>query len=78
LTFSHQVPIIYAATNGFLDDVEVGKVARFETEFNEFIGHKYGRIFEIIDSEKVLNDEAVELLDKALEEFKSQFMAGKA
>ncbi len=41
LNFARQIPIIYAATNGFLDDIEVDEVQRFEREFDEYLSAKH-------------------------------------
>ena len=76
LTFSSQVPIIYAASNGYLDEIPVDDISRFELEYSDFIKAKYPKITEIIDKEKSLTDEVVELLNKSIEEFASSFKAG--
>jgi len=41
LPLEKQVPIIYAANTGALDDIPVEAVRRFESEFNAFLASKY-------------------------------------
>jgi F-type H+-transporting ATPase subunit alpha len=73
LPVEKQVVIIYAGTRGYLDDIPVKAVRRFEEELYPFIETKYPQIFENIRTKKQIDDETEELLKKALEEFKAQF-----
>jgi len=69
-----QVVIIYAGANGYLDDIPVGDVVKFESEFISFIDAKHSKILDAIRSEKKISDETAELLKAAIEEFKSTFV----
>ena len=69
----YQVIIIYAATNGYLLDVAVEDILRFEKEFFEFLNTKYPEIPEKIASEKEISEETDAALKKAIEEFKASF-----
>jgi F-type H+-transporting ATPase subunit alpha len=73
LPVEKQVVIIYAGTRGYLDDIPVKSVRKFEDELYPFIEAKYPQIFENIRSKKQIDSETEELLKKALEEFKTQF-----
>jgi len=73
LPVEKQVVIIYAGTRGYLDDIPVKAVRKFEEELYPFIETKYPQIFENIRTKKKLDEETEELLKKALEEFKAQF-----
>jgi F-type H+-transporting ATPase subunit alpha len=73
LPVEKQVVIIYAGTRGYLDDIAVKSVRKFEDELYPFIEAKYPQIFENIRSKKQIDAETEELLKKALEEFKTQF-----
>ncbi len=75
LPVEKQVLIIYAGANGFLDDISIEKVTKFEAELYPFVEAKYPEIFEQIKSKKALDDELKELMNKALEEFKATFSA---
>jgi len=73
LPVEKQVVIIYAGTKGYLDDIPVKAVRKFEEELYPFIETKYPQIFENIRTKKQIDDETEELIKKALEEFKAQF-----
>ncbi|MBF0196714.1 MAG: F0F1 ATP synthase subunit alpha, partial [Planctomycetes bacterium] len=68
-----QVIAIYIVDNGYLDDVDVALVPRFETEFIEYMKEKYSSVYkEIADSED-LSSESEEVLKSAVVEFKKLF-----
>jgi F-type H+-transporting ATPase subunit alpha len=73
LPLEKQVPIIFAATSGFLDDIPESTVRRFEEEFGIFLSEKYPDIPETIARDKTLPDTLIDSLTKALNEFKSVF-----
>jgi F-type H+-transporting ATPase subunit alpha len=73
-----QVAILWAATNGHLDDVETAKVGEFETEFMRFIESTNEGLLPAIAKEKALNDDLTGQLSKAVTEFKEQTGYGKA
>lgn len=66
-----QVLSIYAATKGYLDDIPVGDVQRFEKEFLAFIESSKPQLLEHIRTTKDLPDENE--LNSAIEEFKKGF-----
>ncbi len=73
---TRQIAIIYAATQGVLDDIEVKDCRVFEKALQEYLdvnGQKYA---EMIRSAKVLSEEAKKELDRLLKECKLQFVAG--
>ncbi len=74
LPIEKQVVIIYAGANGYLDDIPASDVTKFEAELHPFIEAKYPNILEAIRDEKKLSDKTIELLNSALEEFKSTFV----
>jgi F-type H+-transporting ATPase subunit alpha len=69
-----QVVIIYAGANGYLDDIPVSEVTKFEAELLPFIEAKYPDIYKNILTSKKIDDETDALLKKALDEFKSTFV----
>jgi len=73
LPVEKEVVIIYAGVNGFLDDIPVSAISKFEQELYAFIEAKYPQIYELIRERKALDDEIKELLNKAIEEFKAGF-----
>ncbi len=70
-----QVVIIFAGVNGFLDDIPVSAVTKFEAELMPFMEAKYPNILESIRTEKKITDETDALLRKAIEDFKASFSA---
>ena len=70
-----QVMIIFAGNEGYLDDIPVSAVTKFEAELYPFIEANYPQIFENIRSAKKIDDETKALMIKALDEFKASFVA---
>jgi len=68
-----QVVVIYAGTKGYIDSLEVGKLADYEKQLYSFIESKHPTIFESIKKKKVIDKETEELLKKALAEFGKAF-----
>jgi F-type H+-transporting ATPase subunit alpha len=67
-----EVAIIYALTNGYLDDVPIEKVRTWENEFHRFMETAHQEISQTITNEKALSDESIEKLKGAIDEFKKQ------
>ena len=67
-----QVVSIWAGTNGYLDDVEVSDVLRFETEFLDYLRRSTSVLQDIAASGK-LEDETVNALKTAVADFKAGF-----
>ncbi|BBB32519.1 F-type H+-transporting ATPase subunit alpha [Thermotomaculum hydrothermale] len=76
LPVEKQIVIIYAGTNGYLDDLPLEKVKDFEEGLYRFIENNYPEIFTEIVEKKDLSDELKEKMDKAIEEFKKEFVSG--
>ncbi len=75
LPLERQVPIIYAANTGALDDIPVDAVRRFEAEFIAFLDSQYPEVPETIARDKTLDDSTIDALKKAIADFKGQFKA---
>lgn len=74
MTFEKQACLIYAGVNGYIDDIEVEKIAEFEKSFLDYLETKYKDIFVDIKNKKDLAQETEEKLKKAINEFKSIFI----
>ncbi|HLH21462.1 MAG TPA: F0F1 ATP synthase subunit alpha [Chloroflexota bacterium] len=70
LPLDQQVMILYAVTNGFLDDVPVSKVQEWEAQFHSFMANAHPEIGETIMTDKRLDDPTIEKLRAAIDEFK--------
>ena len=66
-----QVAILWAATNGFLEDVPVDQVQAFEAAYLDNLRTAHSDLLDKIASEKALSDELVAELRKATEDFKA-------
>ncbi|MDE3086349.1 MAG: F0F1 ATP synthase subunit alpha [Acidobacteriota bacterium] len=69
-----QVLVIYAGSNGFVDDVPVSEVGRFEAEMLQFVRSNRSKLLEQIRDTGQLPDEKD--LAEALEAFKAGFDTG--
>jgi F-type H+-transporting ATPase subunit alpha len=73
LNVESQVAIIYAATNGHLDDIEVTRVSAFEAKLNEnidTIGKEYKKLFSVKSELDEKTEKAlVDLIKKTKESF---------
>jgi F-type H+-transporting ATPase subunit alpha len=70
LSVARQVMIIFAATEGLLDDVPVEKIGSFEDKFRAFIERKQKKLLDDLDKEKALTDKIKTDLTKAIQSFK--------
>jgi len=73
-----QVVVIYAATNGYLDDLPVEQVRKFEAGFLKFLKEERPDILEEIRTTGQLPEELEERLKKAVTDFKERFVAESA
>jgi F-type H+-transporting ATPase subunit alpha len=75
LPLEKQIAIIYAGTQGFLDDLPVERCRKFEVDFYRFIESAHPTIFEDIRNKKALGDGLRAKLTDAVKEFKTRFLA---
>ncbi len=73
LNFADQVMSLYAGTEGYLDEVPVKEVPRFEQEFLRFIAVEKSSLRDQLIKEKKMSDPVVAGLKAALTEFKARF-----
>jgi F-type H+/Na+-transporting ATPase subunit alpha len=72
-----QVMIIYAVTNGFIDDVPVNQVREWEKGFHEFMASKYPQVGDGLRTGKVLTKEIEADLKRGIEDYKKTVVAEK-
>src|SRR6185437_15987032 len=65
-----QVLVIWAATNGYTDDVAIEDVRRFETGLLKFVENSHQGLLSAIAEKKSLTDEIKDGLKQVLEDFK--------
>jgi F-type H+/Na+-transporting ATPase subunit alpha len=68
-----QVAVIYALTNGYLDDVEPGQIGSWERDFHIFLKANKPEILDSIRTERVLSKENEERLIEAVKLYKELF-----
>lgn len=72
-SFEKQIVIIYAGTKGYLDELPVGVLKRFEKEYIDHLELKHADVLQEIADKKVLSDELREKMDKILSQFTANF-----
>ena len=65
-----QVMIIYAVTNGHIDDVEVAKIREWERGFHEFMQAQFPQVAERVRKEKAISKEIEADLKRGIDEYK--------
>jgi F-type H+-transporting ATPase subunit alpha len=73
LPLADQVTIIYLATQGFLDELPLDSLKRFEAEFKEFLNKKYIDVVTKLNTEKALSEEIEKSLKQAATAFIAEF-----
>ncbi len=70
---ANQVVTIFAATNGYADNVPVARMKDWEAGLTKFIGTQYAGVQQSIDADKRISDETLPTLKQACEEFKKSW-----
>ena len=65
-----QVMLIFAVTNGFLDDVEVSKIKEWEKGFHEFMKAQFPQVGDGIRSKKEITKDLEPDLRRGIEAYK--------
>ncbi len=73
LSVEKQILIIYAGTNGFVDDLPINALKKYEQELIAFVELKHPDIFSDILKKRELDADLRAKINKALEEFKGLF-----
>jgi F-type H+-transporting ATPase subunit alpha len=75
MSMVEQVSVLFAATQGFLDDIPVESVKKFEEEFLRFMKDSKADLVKELGDKKAIDDELKPKLIAALEQFKKAFQA---
>jgi len=73
LPLEKQVAILFAGTKGFLDELPLNVLAKYEAGLYQFIESRYPQIFSGIAEEKKISDDMEQLMKKALAEYGDEF-----
>ena len=68
-----QVAVIFAASNGYLDDVDNGAVPDWERQYRDYLRDSHGEILQSIRDEQQLSDESRESLEEATDRFNENY-----
>jgi F-type H+-transporting ATPase subunit alpha len=68
-----QVVSIWMGTNGYLDDVPLEDVGRFEHDFLDYVQRERSGIYDAIRESKVLSDDTASALKEAIDDFRKNF-----
>jgi F-type H+-transporting ATPase subunit alpha len=74
MPFEEQASVIYALINGFVDDVDVPKVLKWEKAFCQYLRTQQKELLQDIVAKKELTDDITALLEKAIKDFKETFV----
>jgi len=73
LSVERQVLAIYAGTNGFVDEVKVADVRRYESELFAYAEARHAATMKELGDKKVIDDALKAKIEALLKEFKGQF-----
>lgn len=75
VSMEEQVIVLFAGTQGYLDDIPVESVRRFEEEFLRFISDHKAEIKSELGEKKAIDDDLKARLIQAIEDFKKGFQS---
>jgi F-type H+/Na+-transporting ATPase subunit alpha len=73
IPFEKQVVAIFAGTQGYLDDIEIDDIRRFETELLQYVETHAPEVLEHIREQGDFPDDVVDKLKKTIDGFKQVF-----
>ncbi|PIR73407.1 MAG: F0F1 ATP synthase subunit alpha [Candidatus Moranbacteria bacterium CG10_big_fil_rev_8_21_14_0_10_35_21] len=73
MAVENQVVILYALTNGFVDDVAVEEIQKWENDFHKYLKGSGKETLKLIIEKKELTEEVVKALEKSIKEFKEVY-----
>jgi F-type H+-transporting ATPase subunit alpha len=75
MTMVDQVAVLFAATQGYIDDIPVEAVKKFEAEFTRYMNDRKPEIKKELGEKKAIDDDLKAKLIAAIEDFKRGFQA---
>jgi len=75
MSMVEQVAVLFAATQGFIDDVPVEAIAKFEQEFLRYMKDRKADVMKELADKKALDDDLKVKMTQAVEDFKKGFQA---
>lgn len=71
---AEQIVVLFSGTEGYLDDIPVGDVRRFEEELLVFVKAEKKKVLRNIQKEKAITENTRKDLDEAIQAFKKKFI----
>jgi len=75
MSMVQQVAVLFAATQGFVDDVPVEAIGKFEQEFLRYMSDRKADVMKELADKKAIDDDLKAKLTQAVEDFKKGFQA---
>ncbi len=73
LAVTKQIVIIFAGTNGYLDEIPVDQVKTYESQLSDALDSIYADFIKLLNKEQALTDQVKEQLNSLLTEFTEKF-----
>ena len=73
MSVEEQIVVIFAAANGYLDDVETDDVPDWERKYRDYMRDSHGEILDAIRNEQQISDETAKSLRGATERFNENY-----
>jgi F-type H+/Na+-transporting ATPase subunit alpha len=77
LNFGKQIAIIFAGTNGYIDDLPIEQVRDFESELYKYMDAINPNLAKNIEEKKTLDDALKADMKKTLDDFKKTFVSSR-
>jgi len=77
MAVENQVCVLYAVTQGYLDEVEVSDLRDWEKGFHEFLSGQYSNVVDGIKEGSELTDELTESLQTIIPEYNKMFLESR-
>ena len=73
LAVEQQILLIFAGTNGYLDDYPEEAIPKYESELYQFVASRHPAVFAELKEKKQISDEFADQVSKVLDEFQNTF-----
>lgn len=73
LTEALEILSIWSVTNGYLDDIPVESVQKFERDYHKYVKTHSAKLLEVLSIGKKPTDEVIKMMEKSVRDFKKVF-----
>ena len=75
MSIANQIAVIFAGVNGFMDELEISQIGKFETELVEYLASNNEELLNTVTASGKLDDESKKTLKNTLADFVKTFKA---